>query len=216
MKPNTKVIGLGAGGHCKVMLEILRFHQNLEIVGLLSPDDSLNMLDGVPILGNDDWLENAASMGVTHFFLGVGTVKGAEKRKKLFELGKRWGLTPIQAIHPKSIVSSSVTLGEGVSIMAGAIINPYTVIGENVIVNTGANIDHDCHIGAHTHIAPGVTLSGAVQIGEGCMIGVGSTVRQGIHIGNNVIVGAGAVVVKDVADGETVVGVPAKPIRITS
>jgi maltose O-acetyltransferase len=34
----------------------------------------------------------------------------------------------------------------------------------------------------------------------------------GIRIGNNVRVGAGAVVTRDVADGLTVIGVPAKPL----
>ena len=38
------------------------------------------------------------------------------------------------------------------------------------------------------------------------------TARHDIEIGNNAIVGAMSLVSKSVADGETVVGVPAKPI----
>lgn len=210
-----KVIGLGAGGHCKVVLDILRHQKDIEVVGLLDIASSNDFFDGVPILGNDDWLVNAPNWGISHFFIGVGMIKNATKRIQLFEHGQRYGLTPIQAIHPKSVLATSVQLGKGVTIMAGAILNPYITVGDNVIINTGACIDHDCVIGHHTHIAPGVTISGAVQIGEGCLIGVGATIRQGIRIGRNAIVGAGAVVVQDVPDDTTVVGVPAKPINQT-
>ena len=43
-------------------------------------------------------------------------------------------------------------------------------------------------------------------------IGVGSCVKQKIKIGKSVTIGAGAAVVKDIQDGVTAVGVPAKNI----
>jgi acetyltransferase-like isoleucine patch superfamily enzyme len=52
-------------------------------------------------------------------------------------------------------------------------------------------------------------LAGNVYVGECTHIGIGASVLPGIRIGKNCIVGAGAVVTKDVADGTTVVGVPA-------
>ena len=43
---------------------------------------------------------------------------------------------------------------------------------------------------------------------------MGCNIIQCLKIGANVMVGAGAVVIQDVADGATVVGVPATVIKI--
>ncbi|WP_262422983.1 acyltransferase [Brevundimonas denitrificans] len=45
------------------------------------------------------------------------------------------------------------------------------------------------------------------------LIGLGARVLPGVRIGAWAVVGAGAVVMKDVADGQTVAGVPARPTR---
>jgi acetyltransferase EpsM len=44
-------------------------------------------------------------------------------------------------------------------------------------------------------------------------IGVGASIRPGVRLGKGSVVGVGAAVVKDVDPGDTVVGVPAKPIK---
>ena len=47
---------------------------------------------------------------------------------------------------------------------------------------------------------------------RGASIGSNATIIAGITIGENALVGAGAVVTRDVPDGATVAGVPAKPV----
>ena len=49
-----------------------------------------------------------------------------------------------------------------------------------------------------------------ITIKKGASIGSNATILAGVTIGENALVGAGAVVTKDVADGETVAGVPAR------
>ena len=59
-----------------------------------------------------------------------------------------------------------------------------------------------------------IIIIGGVRIGEGADLGTGSVIIQGKIIGEWTIVGAGAVVVKDVEANVTVVGSPAKTIKL--
>lgn len=210
-----KVIGLGAGGHAKVVAEILQLIGGYELVGLLDPRSELWGTDilGIPVLGNDDLLATLLGQGVRYVFIGLGTVGNTWPREQLYKKARQQGFDIVDAVDPRAVVAPSAQLGDGLTIMAGAIINAAAWLGDNVIVNTGAIVEHDCIIGHHVHIATGARLAGAVSVGNHSHIGVGATIRQEIRIGENVVVGAGAVVVKDVPDGVVVAGVPAKFLR---
>ena len=205
------VVGFGAGGHAKVVIEILRSMREYEIVGLLDAriERGANVL-GVEVLGDDSLMAELKERGIEHAFIGVGTVGDAQPRRQLYEKVVGSGFQIVAAIHTAAVVSSTAQIGVGPTIMAGAIVNANAVIGDNVIVNTGAIVEHDCLIGDHTHIATGARLAGGVHVGPGSHIGIGAVVRQEIRIGEGAIVGAGAVVVRDVPDFKTVIGVPAK------
>jgi UDP-perosamine 4-acetyltransferase len=207
------VVGFGAGGHAKVVIEVLRSLAEYKIVGLLETRRELwgTKVLGVEVLGDDSLIVELKQRGIDHAFIGVGTVGDAQPRRQLYEKVTGAGFKVVAAIHAKAIVSSSATIGHGPTIMAGAIVNANAVIGDNVIVNTGAIVEHDCLIGDHTHIATGARLAGGVHVGSGSHIGIGAVVRQEIRIGERAIVGAGAVVVRDVPQGTTVIGVPAQP-----
>jgi len=62
----------------------------------------------------------------------------------------------------------------------------------------------------------GVGYTGVPVIGDNVYIGVGAKVLGNIRIGNNVKIGANAVVIKDVPDNATVVGVPARVVKINN
>ncbi len=123
------------------------------------------------------------------------------------------GAKLVSVVHPAAIVSDSAQLGLGCAVMAAVVINADAKIGAGAILNTGCTVDHDCELGMTVHISPGGHLAGNVRVGDRSWVGIGASVRQGITIGADVIVGAGAAVVSDVADGLTVVGVPARPLK---
>ncbi|KKN23429.1 hypothetical protein LCGC14_0905110 [marine sediment metagenome] len=85
--------------------------------------------------------------------------------------------------------------GDGLHLMAGAIIQPGCAIGENVLINFGALIDHDCNIGDHCVISPGAILCGSVTLGEGCFVGAGAIIIQEVTLPDETFVPAGTLVV---------------------
>lgn len=123
------------------------------------------------------------------------------------------GFTVVTVVHPSAVISASAKIALGCVVMAGAVINSDAVVGSACIVNSNAVVEHDCLLGDAVHVSPGACLAGGVVVGQYSWIGIGASVIQLKRIGSNVMVGAGAAVVTDLADGTTVVGVPAKVIK---
>ncbi len=205
------IVILGAGGHARVLIELIKLVNVYEIYGIVDPLlDKGSRVEGIRILGGDEVLQEIINRGINNVCIGVGSVKDTRTRKGLYEKCKSMGFNIPYLIHPTAYVSKTAKISEGCQIMAGVIIQTKTFIGNNVVVNTGAIIEHDCHIENHVFIAPGAVISGGVKIGEGSFIGSGAIIIQGIKIGKNAVVAAGAVVVRDVPDGTVVKGVPTK------
>jgi len=209
-----RAIGIGAGGHARMLLEALRGRDDVEIVGLVDADPAMKgrSVLGVRVLGGDEMLAELARTGVHHAFLGVGGVGDNSRRSTVFESARALGFEFLSVVHPTAIVSPSADIGEGSCVFPGAIVGAGTRLGRNVIINTGAIVEHDCTLGDHVHVASGAVLAGGVSVEEGAHVGAGATVKQGVHIGRGAVVGLGAAVIDDVPDGATVAGVPAKPI----
>jgi UDP-3-O-[3-hydroxymyristoyl] glucosamine N-acyltransferase len=109
-----------------------------------------------------------------------------------------------------------VTIGEGVEMGANTCIDRATLEGEATVIGDGTKIDnlvqiaHNCKVGKHNLICAGVVLCGSVTTGDRVFIGANATILQKLTIGNDVTIGAGAVVTRNVPDGVTVFGNPAK------
>lgn len=112
--------------------------------------------------------------------------------------------------HPSCLISPSCIIDDGTVVFHRAVLQAGTRVGKHVIINTAASVDHDNVIHDFAHISPNATLCGNVSVGIGSQVGAGAVVLPGIKIGDWVTVGAGAVVTKNVPDGTTVVGNPAR------
>ncbi|HEV7159122.1 MAG TPA: acetyltransferase [Caulobacteraceae bacterium] len=203
------VVILGAGGHARVVIELI-IASGGTVAALTDRDPTPREVLGVPVVGDDAALEGLYAHGLRHAFIAIGDNAARLAARAIVDT---LGFSLVNAVSPRAIVSPSATLARGVAVMAGAVINAGAGIADLAIINTGAVVDHECQLGAACHIGPGAVLAGAVSIGERAQIGAGATVTPGRSIGVGAIVGAGACVVGDVAEGATVVGVPARALR---
>lgn len=204
------LIILGAGGHAKVVLDLISDLSDLAVEAIVAPEISRDPLfANITLLPSDQHVLEYPNDSVM-LINGIGSIGVSEKRRRIYEYYKDRGYVFHILKHNSAIVSRSAALHEGTQIMAGCVIQTGCSIGVNSIINTRSSIDHDCSIGDHVHVAPGVTLSGGVTVGSGSHIGTGATVIQGITIGANVTVAAGAVVITNIVDNSIVKGVPAR------
>lgn len=207
-----EVVIFGAGGHGRVVLDILAQAQTYTPIGFLDNNRELHgrRVDGLPVLGGIDDAPRLFDEGRRLAIIAIGD-NGV--RRDIARSVERIGFRLINAIHPSARLATNVTLGKGLVIAAGALVCAHVQIGDYCILNTGCIVDHESMIGMATHVCPGVRLAGHVVAESGAFVGIGATVVQNVRIGFEAIVGAGAVVVQDVEPMTTVVGVPARPIK---
>ena len=193
----------GAGGHAKVVLEILKAQAFADFRIIDSKKEGV--LLNLPIYNH---LKIEELTPEDSLIIAIGN---NEARKLIAE--KYAFIKGMQAIHPSANISPSAILGEGTVIMAGVSIQADTRIGKQCIINTNCSVDHDNIIGDFVHISPNAAIAGGVEIGDGTHIGIGACVIQGVKIGSWVTIGAGAVIIDDVPDRAVVVGNPGRIIK---
>jgi sugar O-acyltransferase (sialic acid O-acetyltransferase NeuD family) len=204
-----RIFVYGAGGHGKVVADILLCNADSEFAGFVDDREELwgSRVIGFPVLGNCQWMRQEALNSRIAVALGAGE---SRSRQLLAERCLRWGIEILTPVHPAATVARTATLGLGTVVTAGAIINPEAKVGAGVIVNTGAVVEHDVEIGDYAHVAPNAVMGGASHLGSFSHLGLGAIVLQRIHIGSYTMVGAGAVVVKNLPDQVVAIGVPAR------
>ena len=207
---------LGAGGHASVVLALLRELQ-CEVLGVSDPSlvaQAINEWQGLPVF--DDATVLAKHLPTTVFLAnGVGFVQTPEPRQRVFNTYAQKSFVFPALVHPFSWVAADVLVGEGVQIMAGAVVQTGAQLGANTLVNTGARIDHGCQIGPHNHVACGAIICGNVHLETHTLIGAGAVLIQDVSLGSHCTVGAGSVVLHSHGDHQRLVGTPARAIPNT-
>ena len=204
---------VGAGGHGKVVLDVLRSAGLYKPIGFLDADPALtdSYVAGLPVLGSINAIGVLRKQRVRRAIVAIGD---NTTRLHYAAMLEQDGIELVNAVHPAAFVSPTATLGKNVVVGPLAAVATEAKVGDSVIVNTSAVVEHECVVGDGVHVCPSAALAGRVKVGRGAFIGAGARVIQCRTVGELATVGAGAVVVRDVPEFTTVVGVPARPMRV--
>ena len=199
----SPVFVIGAGGHGKVVVQLLR-ELGARVGGVVDDDPAAEPPNEMNFLGPIMQLSRYERPQAV-IAIGDNTIR----RRVREELDAHW----LTLVHPTSYVAPSAKLGRGVVVCANAVVCEDVQVGEHTIINTSASVDHDVVVGEFTHLACGVTLAGGVSVGDDVLIGAGATVLPSVSVGDRSVLGAGSVATKDIADEKVAYGVPARFVR---
>lgn len=209
---NLAVYGAGGLGREMALLvqQINEKSHQWNLLGFYDDYRTEVIIDNLPLLGDVGQLKlNSHPLAI---LVGIADCRIREKIVSL--LANSEVQFPV-FVHPDSRPGSqSNLLGRGTILTAGCILTTGIQVGEFVIINLLSTIGHDVKIGDYCSIMPSVNISGNVSIGKGVLIGSGATILQGLTVGDYAVIGAGAVVTRSVEAGTTVVGVPARKMKL--
>jgi len=119
-------------------------------------------------------------------------------------------------IGPFVEIQMGVRVGKRCKIQSHSFICEGVTIGDGVFVGHGVMFTNDRHprsvrsdgelVGRNDWIMETTVVENGASIGSGAVI------LPGVVIGANALIGAGAVVTKNVSEGQTLIGVPGRPL----
>lgn len=206
-----RIVVIGASGHAKVITDIIEENGQNEIFGFIDSFKKIGTkILGYEVIGDERQIPYLIKKeGITKGIIAIGD---NWLRKEMFKKIKAisHNFEYVSAIHPSAIISNYSTIGRGVAIMAGAVINAEARVEDFSIVNTKASLGHESILKKYGSLSSGVIVGGSVHIGPFTAISIGATIINNISIGKHSVIGAGAVVTKNIGNFQVVYGIPAK------
>jgi sugar O-acyltransferase (sialic acid O-acetyltransferase NeuD family) len=205
-----QIVILGAAGTGLLMAESITRNGETTLLGFLD-DDAEKQSHGyynLPVLGGLSSWE-----GLPRECLFLTSLYGPKRNYQFFELVKSLGIPESRwatVIDLYATVSATATIGHGTYIGPGTVLEPMVHLGSRCAMLGNVYIAHDSHLADYVVCANSVSIAGWVSAGEASFIGANATVREYTNIGSRVVVGMGSVVLRDVAEGQIVVGNPAR------
>lgn len=207
------LIIVGASGFGREIVQYIEDCNAVEarwnILGFI--DDNPNALDGVEhefkVIGD---IQNHEPRPDTEYICALAF---PQVKRKIVDLLKGRGAQFATLIHPTARVSRYAEIGEGCVITPASNVNTDAHVGQFASI-LASGIGHDASVGDFSTLSGHVSVNGHVEIGEEVYMGCGAMIAPGKKVGNGATVGMGSVVIKNVKEGATVFGNPAKKISL--
>jgi len=189
-----KLLLIGAGGHCKSVIDVIEQQGLYEVYGIVGIKDELwKDILGYRVIGTDEELVQLFK-DCKLAFVTIGHLGNAIKRMELFIKCKRIGYEFPVLISPYAYVSKHSFIDEGTVVMHHAVINASARIGKNCIINSMALVEHDALVEDNCHISTGAIVNGGVHVKTGTFFGSNATSKQYSVVPSNSFIKAGSVI----------------------
>lgn len=146
------------------------------------------------LIGNNVSISSGARIGEA----GFGVIPGPDGAIDAPQLGR-------------VILQDHVSIGANSCVDRGAFDD--TILGERTKIDNLCQIAHNVQFGRGVLMAAFGGISGSVTVGDGSMLGGRVGIADHVNVGKGVSLAASAGLFRNIEDGETWGGTPAKPIR---
>jgi sugar O-acyltransferase (sialic acid O-acetyltransferase NeuD family) len=202
------VVIVGAGRQGRNVADVLEA-QTKKIAGYLDDTKPKGVLVfDYPVLDGLSAIEDRAFVLDYAWIVAIGD---NYVRDNLYRKLDGLGATFVNAIHPSAQISRGANLGRGLFIAACTVAHTGSIIGDWALVGGHAFFGVDARVSEAAFIGNGVILSAGASVGARSFLGSGAILSNDASVGADCVVGAGSLVMKELADGTTAYGIPARP-----
>jgi len=188
-----------------------RILDRLMLSGVTIVDPASTFIDATVTIGQDTVIEPFTVLKA-HTAIGSDCRIGPHVHIEDARIGDRSDCGPFVKLRPGTVIAEDVHIGSFAEMVRtkvgrGSKVPHFSYLGDT-------DLGEDANIGAGTITANfDGTKKNRTEIGDGSFIGVDTMLVAPVKLGRGARTGAGSVVTKDVPDGATVVGVPARVVK---
>lgn len=212
------ILGIcGSGGLGREVLELAHqinaIHNIWTQIFFVETDDYINLYGslkkGLTVTTLEQLLTEYGTLNI-EFIIAVGE---PDLRRKICDDIVERGARLATLVHPSVHIPESTTIGSGSVVCYNSYISCDVSIGQNVYIQPQVNVGHDTVIDNNSVISGFVNIAGGCHIGMNTYVGLSVCIKENTTIGNDTIVGMGSVVIRDIPEGVTALGNPARPMK---
>ncbi len=208
------IVIFGASSHGSVVLDCLEKEGRFRVVGFVdSYKRKGSVQNGYEILGTEYDLPYLCD--VHNLYGGIIAIGDNFLRKYVTDKIKK--VVPhfnfISTVHPTAILGKDISIGKGVAVLSGVIVNTNSKVGDFCILNTNSVLEHDGTMQPYSSLAPGVYTGGNFNLGRFSAVGLRANIIDNITIKEHTVIGAGSLVLKNIGNFVVAYGTPAKVVR---
>ncbi len=204
------VIIIGVNSFALEVADIFQ-KNNVVIYGFL--DDDLKKKDTfigeIPVLGTTEDEQYWGLIG-KNCNVFVALENPTERKKMIETIIDDCKTKPVNAIHPNASIADVNSIGYGLYIGNGAILQPSCKIADHCAIGAGAVIETGAILDEFVQVGSGSVIGKEAKIENNAFIGINSTIVGSVKVGKSASIGAGSVVIENLPNSKRAFGNPAK------